>query len=75
MVPITSKLEMLEEVKCLERRLPVNMTNILAVLDIIVNGQIKTIFRAERARVLYDQFQVFVRSVTAAQQAGKEIPE
>jgi hypothetical protein len=39
------------------RQLPVNMTDLLQVLDIVVNGPLKRATRRERARGLYDYFQ------------------
>jgi len=39
------------------KQLPVNMTDILQVLDLVVNGPLKRATRKERARSLYDYFQ------------------
>lgn len=54
--------------------LPKNMTDILQVMDLVVNGPLKAGVRSERADALYDYFQTWRFKVSQAQVAGVAAP-
>lgn len=66
----TSVLGKLASYDILVKQLPVNMTDILQVLDLVVNGPLKRCTRQQRARALYTYFQSWRLSAATATNAA-----